>query len=114
VISQAEECPWRLVDDGLELLVKARPQAGCERIGGVRETPQGPALMVDVTVAPEKGRANAAIVALLAKALSVAKSDIHVRRGESGRIKILHIKGDAKDLSRRLEGIMRNRQGKQK
>lgn len=48
-----------------------------------------------VTAAPEKGRANAAIEALLAKALGLPKSSVSVEKGETQRIKTVRISADA-------------------
>lgn len=42
---------------------------------------------VKVKAAPEKGRANAAVVELLAQELKVAKSDIELIRGATTRMK---------------------------
>lgn len=44
-------------------------------------------VQVRVTAAPEAGKANAAVLALLAKALGVPKSALSIVRGESGRDK---------------------------
>ena len=44
-------------------------------------------VQVRVTAAPEAGKANAAVLALLAKALGVPKSALSIARGESGRDK---------------------------
>jgi uncharacterized protein YggU (UPF0235/DUF167 family) len=46
-----------------------------------------------VRVAPEDGKANAALEALIAKAFGVAKSKVSVTRGHSARMKILEIEG---------------------
>ena len=44
-------------------------------------------VQVRVTAAPEAGKANAAVLALLAKALGVPKSALSIVRGETGRDK---------------------------
>ena len=62
-------------------------------------------LKVKVTAAPEKGKANKAVVKMLAKALGVAPSDIEVVRGETDRNKTLQIAGPADELSRRIATI---------
>jgi uncharacterized protein YggU (UPF0235/DUF167 family) len=48
---------------------------------------------VYVTAPPEGGRANKAVVALLADRLGVAKSSISIVRGHRGRDKLLRIDG---------------------
>lgn len=64
---------------GAVLRVKAR--AGARR-SGVTGARQGE-LLVSVTQPPEKGKANAAIVKLLAATLGVRPSDIELRSGAS-------------------------------
>ena len=46
-----------------------------------------------VTAAPEGGKANAAVVALLAKQLRVARGRVRVVRGHKGRDKRVRIEG---------------------
>jgi uncharacterized protein YggU (UPF0235/DUF167 family) len=43
---------------------------------------------------PDKGKANTAVVTLLAKALDVPKSAIAVTSGETARLKTVRIAGD--------------------
>ena len=60
--------------------------------------------MVKAMVAemPEAGRANRALVKLVAKAWQVPKSDITIVAGTTDRNKTLHIAGDPAALSDRL------------
>ena len=50
-------------------------------------------LKVRLTAPPVEGAANAALIALLAEALGVAKSRIQVVRGSTGRTKVLEVAG---------------------
>jgi uncharacterized protein (TIGR00251 family) len=50
-------------------------------------------LKIRVTVPPEEGKANRAVIELLAKALKVPKSSIRIKRGTTGRMKTLEIEG---------------------
>ena len=59
------------------LKVKVQPRASANKIAGFRDG----VLLVRVTAPPEKGRANAAVIALLADALGVAKTSVHITRG---------------------------------
>ncbi len=74
----------------LRLTVRATPKAGRDEIAGRRADG---ALLVRVTAAPEDGRANAAVCALVAKALGVPKGAVHVVRGETSRDKVLEVDG---------------------
>jgi len=65
------------------LHVRVQPKARESAIVGW----QGGALRVRVTAAPEDGRANRAVIALLAEALSVPPSSIALVRGATSRDK---------------------------
>ena len=75
--------------------MRAQPGASRDQIEGVGEDAAGQRfLKVRVRAVPEKGRANAAIEALLAKALGVPKSAVVVEKGETQRIKTVRISAD--------------------
>ena len=67
--------------------VKVRPKASRDQVVGYRDG----VLQLRVTAPPDKGRANAAVVALLADALGVAKSRVRIVRGQSFRDKVLTV-----------------------
>jgi hypothetical protein len=64
---------------GVVIPVRAKPAARTNAIGGVLEG----ALRVSVTEAPERGKANKAIGALLAKSLGVSRSRVTLIAGET-------------------------------
>lgn len=68
------------------LAVRVTPKASAERI--VRE---GDLWRVYVTVAPEDGKANKAVLALLAKYLGVAKIRLEIVQGETVRDKRIRV-----------------------
>ena len=87
---------WRLVAGGAELHVRAQPGASRDAIVGVGEVVNGKRfLRVRVRAVAEKGRANAAIEAVLAETLGVPKSAVSVEKGKTQRIKTVRISGDA-------------------
>jgi len=91
----------------VRLAVRVVPRASRNRaIGAVAEADGGVALKIQVTAAPEGGRANDAVVKLLAKALGVAKSRISVAQGAADRRKVLYLEGDTRTLMRALEKWM--------
>ena len=75
--------PLRTTPKGLFLDIKATPKAAREEVAGIRNG----ALLVKVTAAPEKGKANAAVIALLAKAIGVPKSAFELVNGDTDRNK---------------------------
>lgn len=53
----------------------------------------GQRLKIRVAAPPEKGKANAAVVALLAEALNIPKSDVRIVSGHSSSQKSVDIHG---------------------
>jgi len=80
------------------VILPVRAHAGARRndLLGVREG----MLRVAVTAAPEKGKANRAIVALLSEKLSVSKSSIELVTGETSAKKRFLIVGGSLDQLR--------------
>ena len=78
----------RQVGDDVVIPVKVKP--GARRNGLAGEHDQ--ALRIDVTAAPEKGKANAAVTAVLAKTLHVAKSRIELLQGAASSRKVFVVK----------------------
>ena len=73
------------------LRVSLTPKSSANQIDGVVDKIDGPALKVRVTAVPEKGKANAALIKLLAKSLAVAAGRISVLSGSKDRQKKLLI-----------------------
>jgi uncharacterized protein (TIGR00251 family) len=85
--------------DALQFAIKAVPGASRDRIQGL----YGDALKVQVTAAPEGGKANARIEAVLAEALGLAARQVQVVQGHSNPRKVVAVRGlDAAELRRRL------------
>ena len=99
---------WRPAPGGVLLAVRVTPNAAADRIEGIETRDDGTsALRLRVRAVPDKGKANAAVIALLGKALGVPKSSISVATGETARLKTLLLTGDADDLDARLDGMIR-------
>jgi uncharacterized protein len=77
----------------LKLRVRLTPSGGADRIDGAARDERVPYLKARVRAAPEKGQANTALEALLAKRFGVAKSKVSVERGTTSRLKIVEIDG---------------------
>jgi uncharacterized protein len=74
--------------------VRLTPSGGADRIDGCATDDAGRIyLKARVRAAPEDGKANAALEALLAKALGVAKGRVKVARGATARLKAVEIEG---------------------
>ena len=78
----------------LRLAVRLQPGAGRNEAGGVELDAAGKAfLRVRVTEPPEGGKANRALIKLLAKAWHIPASSIEVVTGARDRRKVLEIDG---------------------
>jgi hypothetical protein len=89
---RAAEPALTLAPGGFRLRVRLTPKAASDAVEGPGADAAGAAfLKVRVRAAPEKGAANAALEAALAKALGVAKSAVQVERGATGRVKIVAV-----------------------
>lgn len=75
-----------LADDQGRLAVRVTPGARVESL----EVSDG-RLLAKVRAKPEDGKANAAVVALVAAALGLAESRVHLLRGATSREKLLKI-----------------------
>lgn len=83
-------CWSDLAQAGAEIALRVTPRARRNVITR-EETAAGPAFRAQVTAPPEDGRANAAVQALLAQALGLAKSRIVLVRGATARDKVFRI-----------------------
>lgn len=94
------------VGPDIRLYVRISPKASRDRIEGVERDAAGRArLRIRVTAPPDKGKANARVVALLAKALRIAPSSIAVGVGAQDRNKTLLISGADEALMARVRAL---------
>lgn len=89
---------------GTILPVRAQPGARRNEIRGEQDG----MLKVSVTQAPEKGKANKALIALLSKQLSLRKSQFELIAGEtSSKKRFLVTEVTPRALAERIERILR-------
>lgn len=87
---------------GIELALKVTPRAGRDRVEGVVVDAAGAAwLAVKVAAPAEGGKANRAVLALLAERLGVPASVAELSAGANARWKRILVSGDAAELARR-------------
>jgi uncharacterized protein (TIGR00251 family) len=100
---------WRAVAGGVELRVRAQPNASRDAVEGLGEDAAGEVfLKVRVRAVPEKGKANAAIEQLIARALGIPKSAVSVEKGETQRIKTVRISADP-SIGRAIQALVDGR-----
>ena len=81
----------RLKEEGtVSLMVRVHPGA---RRTCVKGTMADGTIKIDITAAPEDGKANAQLVRFLAREFSVPLSHVEIVRGQTGRTKTVRITG---------------------
>ena len=90
--------PTRIGDRGILIDIRLTPRAARDAIAGVKEH----RLQARVRAVPEDGRANEALVELVADEIGVPKSTVSLTAGKTSRLKTVLIAGDAKVLEARI------------
>ena len=85
--------------DRILITVRVAPRAASGLIAGERDG----ALVVRVTAPPTEGRANAAVIRILAKSLDLPPSEVRLVRGAKARTKVLSVPASAE---KRLTGLL--------
>jgi uncharacterized protein len=87
----------------LRLAVRLTPNGGRDVVEGFETDAAGERwLKARVRAVPEDGKANKALIELLAKTLKLPKSAISFISGETSRKKILRIDADPEDVMTKL------------
>lgn len=96
--------PYALLPDGVRLAVRLTPRASRTGLDGIVTGADGRlVLQVRVAAPPVEGAANKALVAYLAAALRLRKSEIRIASGETARQKLLVVTGEATAIAARLD-----------
>jgi uncharacterized protein (TIGR00251 family) len=91
---------------GARAALKVVPGAATTGVCGIEVDAAGRAqLVVRVSASPDAGRANAALIRLLAKRWRVPQGDLAVVSGARARRKVLQIRGSPDALIARVETI---------
>lgn len=98
---------YRLTPGGLTLSLRVTPNAGADRLEGTELRDDGSVVLrVRVAAVADKGRANAAVIALLARSLGVPKASVRLLAGDTARLKRVAIDGDGPALAARLAALI--------
>ncbi len=85
---------------GDSVLLPVRAQPGARRTGVVGL--HGGCLKIAVSAAPEKGKANAALVEAIAKAFELKRSQVTLHRGDTSSQKLFRLEGLTVDAARAI------------
>ena len=96
--------PWRATPDGVVVACRLTPKGGRDAIDGAATLADGArVLLVRVRVAPEDGKANEALLRLIADKAGVPPSRARLIAGAKSRLKQVAISGDPAALIAKLE-----------
>ncbi|WP_119680009.1 DUF167 domain-containing protein [Indioceanicola profundi] len=88
---------------GVRVHLRVSPKASRTAVQGIAESAPGRmAVKVAVTAPPENGKANEAVLKLLAKEWRLPKTSLEVVAGGADRSKIIHVAGETAELLPRL------------
>ncbi len=98
--------PWRPTLDGVVIACRLTPKGGRDGIDGAARLADGTrVLLARVRSAPEGGRANEALRALLAEQLNVSLSSVRMTAGAKSRVKQIAVMGDPGALIASLSAV---------
>ena len=87
----------------MRIALRLTPRARTDRLDGVARLADGsPVLKATVTAPPAEGRANDALLQLLAREWRVPRRDLAIVGGQKSRNKVVHIAGEPAVLLKRL------------
>jgi len=87
-----------LLENGIKISVKVLPNSSRCEIAGMIDG----SLKIKLDVPPVEGKANEKLVKYLSKLLNTPKTSISILSGETSKNKIVLIKGNPQDLSKKL------------
>ena len=88
------DLPYRLEPDRMVVHVRLTPKGGREALDGVETGADGKSyLKARVSAVPEDGKANAALISMIAKKAGLPKSAVTIIAGETSRMKTLNLSG---------------------
>ncbi len=103
--------PFMRVDGSVTVAVRVIPKAPTSRIVGIVPDRDGTlVLKARIAAVPERGKANAALIELLAKTWKLPKTSFSIAFGAAGRRKVVRITGAPDEILKKIEPRTRTRQ----
>jgi uncharacterized protein len=100
------EIPARVVPGGIMLVARVTTKSSADAVLGQEIWDGAPVLKLAVRAAPDKGAANKAVIATLAKWLSEPKTKLRVAAGDKARLKQVFVAGEPDELMARLAALL--------
>jgi uncharacterized protein len=101
------ESPLFSVRGGIEVAIRLTPRAGSDRLLGLAAAAGGGrVLKAAVAAPPEEGRANEALLRLLAQEWKLPRRGLEIVAGRKSRDKRVRVAGDPQALLPRLSAML--------
>lgn len=95
--------PLKVVDDGLRVAIRLSPRARTDRLVTVAAAAGGGHVLKATVTAPAKGgRANEALLQLLARTWALPRRDLSIIAGSTSRNKTVRVAGDPQHLVEKI------------
>jgi uncharacterized protein len=99
--------PLTLASDGLRVAIRLSPRARADRVLAIAAVSEGKQVVKACVTAPaEDGRANEALLRLLAQAWHLPRCDLAIVAGAASRRKTVRVAGDPQQLLDRLGALI--------
>lgn len=91
---------------GAQFLLRVQPRSSRNAIAGVISMgDKGEAVKLAITAPPVDGKANQAVIEFLARLFGVPKSSVAIVSGETGRNKMIAVRGLGAEQVRKALGV---------
>ena len=98
--------PWRVSGDAVLLSLRLTPKSSRDAVEGVEALSDGRSVLkARVRAVPEDGKANDALLRLLARTLDVPVRALSLSSGATGRTKTIRIEGAPEAVEARLQAL---------
>ena len=102
----AQEPPWRVSGDAVLLSLRLTPRSSKDALEGVETLADGRSVLkARVRAVPEDGKANLALLRLLADQLDLPIRALSLATGATGRTKVIRIEGAPEATLARLAAL---------
>jgi len=90
---------------GAQFAVRVQPRASRNAVVGTIAVTGGEAVKLAITAPPVDGKANAAVIEYFADLFGVAKSNVAIVSGETGRNKVVAVRGVSAAQVKKILGL---------
>jgi uncharacterized protein len=102
-LNTLSDTPLAVVEDGLRVAIRLVPRAKAEGLVAIAATAEGSRVVKATVTAPaEGGRANEALLQLLARAWRIPRRDLAIIHGFTSRDKAVRVAGDPQKLIKKI------------